>query len=109
METFFPIAITRRLGLVHLHVRGDINDKSFAKKLGAGSSPRAWRHFDRGNNADDAARFISTCVETLRGGSRTRRTKPVHLHVRGDIILSSEFHIVLLGSSPRAWRHSYVY
>ncbi len=79
---------TRSLSTVHLHVRGDrlrISDTPISQD---GSPPRAWRQ--RSNRARHALaqRFTSTCVETGFAVARSHRRAAVHLHVRGDSLLS---------------------
>ena len=54
--------------------------------------------------AQDARRFISTCVETITPRPERRQSRPVHLHVRGDHSASSYSSPSASGSSPRAWR-----
>ena len=90
---------------VHLHACGDIEPNQESPPAFPGSSPRVWRHLlgdflDRVFN-----RFISTRVETSKCRILRAEMPQVHLHACGDIWNKVQCHSLVLGSSPRVWRH----
>ena len=89
---------------VHLHVRGENQNRPKVLSYNHGSSPRAWRKSlaIQLNKRQDW--FISTCVEKIIAGIETICQFSVHLHVRGENFALSQYVQCRIGSSPRAWR-----
>ena len=68
-----------------------------------GSSPRAWGTPVRRDAGDPEYRFIPTCMGNSSGGGYTRRSRPVHPHVHGELGRRPPAPTGYRGSSPRAW------
>ena len=88
---------------VHPHVRGEHAPCRFDIMIKLGSSPRAWGTLGLDAPSRSQERFIPTCVGNTRQAPDRPSFTAVHPHVRGEHELRRAVHMVVYGSSPRAW------
>ena len=88
---------------VHPHMRGEHATRYNARTRIFGSSPHAWGASTPITASANIARFIPTCVGSIRilGGRVNGVT--VHPHMRGEHVLHGYCRHGSLGSSPHAW------
>ena len=98
------VAVYRALRFtVHPHMRGELICAPWLLRRDIGSSPHAWGTRSRPVICWWRMRFIPTCV----GNSKTLAgfivTRPVHPHMRGELISNRGRGRGDYGSSPHAW------
>src|SRR5438105_4897763 len=74
---------------VHLHARGDNFPRRRRMHRADGSPPRAWRQWLEVASYSLTQRFTSTRVETMSEPTQTLPARSVHLHARGDNVISN--------------------
>ncbi len=89
--------------LVHPHARGEHRQKIKMASFKGGSSPRSWGTRAEGKGCEVASRFIPTLVGNTGCRLTPRPLAPVHPHARGEHPMTTEFHGLDDGSSPRSW------
>ncbi len=81
--------ITSHIHPVHPRVRGDMDRPDRGSQPLTGSPPRARGHGAGHGLIHGPTRFTPACAGTWRSPARSRRSRPVHPRVRGDMFEES--------------------
>ena len=88
---------------VHPHMRGELWTPMEITARHGGSSPHAWGTPHGYVSWAHEDRFIPTCVGNSSSCGSGRQDRPVHPHMRGELMSSILNPMISAGSSPHAW------